>query len=427
MTSAAMAALAAAALDHGVAIALCAALQLVLVGACFEHRRRRLRAEKLLAETQARLSLISSMRDLGFWSWDATSDRVWASTQARTILVLDEDIPLTLETLLSAIHPDDRVGVLKAFSATGRASDTMQMEFRVVGSGGEIRGITVKAYIHSSAKGAVETAVGYVLEDCQRKNAAAELLKLRQRLAHQARVVQLGELSGAIAHELQQPLTAILCNAQAGQLLIANENVDVQDLRDILDDIVNDDKYAGQIIQRLRALFIRGETQFRGMEIGCLIDAVLTLARGTLMERNVQVNTRIDEGIRGIQGDPVEIQQVLLNLILNACESMSANPARDRRVEIVVGQKDDAVCTSVLDCGTGIARDQLESVFDPFFTTKAGGMGLGLAICHSIITAHGGRLWVTNRAERGAAFHFTLPVIAREKSNGISTAHSVHC
>jgi signal transduction histidine kinase len=422
-----MATLAAAVLEHGVAIGLCAALQLILIGAYFGDRRRRLGGEKLLSESQKQLSLISSMHGLGFWSWDAASDRLWASKQVRTLLVLDKSLPLRRETFLRAIHPDDREGVLRASRAIRQAGDSVGMELRVRGAGGEFGWITVKAYMHRSAEGAVQTVTGYVLEDRQFKKAAAELFKLRQKLAHQTRVAQLGELSGALAHELQQPLTAILCNAQAGQLLIAKDNVDVRELRELFDEIVNDDQHAGRIIKGLRALLIRGETQLQDVEMGCLIDDVLTLARGTLMERNVHVNTRIDNGLPGIRGDRVEIQQVLLNLILNASESMTENLARDRRVEIVVGPKDGAVCTSVLDCGKGIDDDQLESVFYPFFTTKEDGMGLGLAISHSIVAAHGGRLWATNRADRGAAFHFTLPGIAREKSNDVSTAHSVHC
>jgi two-component system sensor kinase FixL len=132
------------------------------------------------------------------------------------------------------------------------------------------------------------------------------------------------------------------------------------------------------------------------------------------MERNVQVTTRIAGAIPAIKGDPVELKQVLLNLVLNACESMRLNPTRDRRVEIVVGMSSDssAVCTSVLDCGRGIDRAQLTRVFEPFYTTKEGGLGLGLSISHSIVVAHGGRLWATNRSDRGAGFHFTLPIAA---------------
>ena len=144
---------------------------------------------------------------------------------------------------------------------------------------------------------------------------------------------------------------------------------------------------------------------------------VLALARSTLKERNVQVDSHIEEGVPAVLGDSVGLQQVLLNLILNACESMSANAAADRRIEIVVARDAEAgaVRTSVLDCGKGIEDNQLERIFDPFFTTKANGLGLGLAVCHSIVTAQNGRLWATNRPDRGAAFHFTLPITERER------------
>jgi C4-dicarboxylate-specific signal transduction histidine kinase len=355
------------------------------------------------------------MDSVGFWSWDAATDQVWASRRARAIFGIDEDATLVREALLTVIHPIDRASVLQTISQGAHPSDTMEMELRVTGQGGEIRWITAKACTFRDSKGAVQRMAGYVVDDSQRKRVSTELLKLQQKLTHLTRVALLGELSGALAHELQQPLTAILCNVQAAQLLTAQEQFNVHELREILQEIVNDDKNAGQIIARLRALLIRGETQFQRMEIGDLIRDVVTLAHGSLMERNVQVNTRIDEGIPAVLGDRVELQQVLLNLVLNASESMSANPARDRRIEIVAGidTDDGAVLTSVLDCGRGIEVDHLEHLFDPFFTTKEGGLGLGLAISHSIIVAHKGRLWATNRSDRGAAFHFKLPVTAR--------------
>jgi two-component system, LuxR family, sensor kinase FixL len=416
-------------LEDCVAFALgAAALQLGVVAFSLAQRRRRRTAEKLVAESQERLALISSMSGFGFWSWDAATDQVWASTHARSILGLDEDAPLVRDALLAQIHPDDRAKVLQAIRAPANSDATMEMELRVLGPRGEIRWITAKACSYRTDTGAVQRLAGYVVADCQRKRASAELLKMQQKLTHLTRVALLGELSGALAHELQQPLTAILCNAQAAQLLVAKDKLDLEELREILQEIVSDDKHAGQIIQRLRALLMRGEMQVQRLEIGELLRDVLTLARGTLMERNVQLNTRIEDGIPQIQGDRVELQQVLLNLVLNACESMSANPARDRRIEIVAARDadPDVVRFSVLDCGTGIGGEELERVFDPFFTTKEGGLGLGLAICQSIIGAHGGRLWATNRSDRGAAFHFTLQAMSGEESHERHSAYSVH-
>lgn len=421
-------------LEDCVAFALgAAALQLGVIAFSLAQRRRRRTAEKLVAESRERLALISSMSGFGFWSWDAATDQVWASTHARGILGLDADAPLVPDALLAQIHPDDRAKVLQAIrapSSSGATMEgaTMEMELRVLEPRGEIRWITAKACSHRSETGAVQRLAGYVVDDCQRKRASAELLKMQQKLTHLTRVALLGELSGALAHELQQPLTAILCNAQAAQLLVAKDKLDLEELREILQEIVSDDKHAGQIIQRLRALLMRGEMQVQRLEIGELLRDVLTLARGTLMERNVQLNTRIENGVPEVQGDRVELQQVLLNLVLNACESMSANPARDRRIEIVAARDadPDVVRFSVLDCGTGIGGEELERVFDPFFTTKEGGLGLGLAICQSIIGAHGGRLWATNRSDRGAAFHFTLQAMSGEESHERHNAYSVH-
>jgi PAS domain S-box-containing protein len=396
----------------GIVVAMILLLLAAAVAFAFQ-RRQRLRAESLIAESQEQLALISSMSSFGFWSWDAATDRVWASEQSRRILALpeQENEPLTGTSLLSTIHPEDRPGVLKAIDLTSR-SDTLEMELRVVGADGETRWITVKASSYLGSKGTVNRVAGYVVDDSQRKRSAADLLKLQERLTHLSRVALLGELSGALAHELQQPLTAILCNANTAQLLTEKAGFNLEELQEILQEIVNDDKNAGQIIQRLRALLMRGETQFDVVDVSELVADVMVLARGTLRERNIQVNTRIEEEMPAIKGDRVELQQVLLNLVLNACEAMSNNPARDRRMEVVVDFFDEshAVRISVLDCGKGIEAGQLERVFDPFFTTKVGGLGLGLAISHSIVTAHGGRLWATNRSDRGAAFHFTLPI-----------------
>jgi len=404
------------------------AIALAFAAMWLVERRRRLGAEKLHAASRERLALVSSIAGLGFWSWDAATDSVWASKHARGILALEDSASLIGSSLIAAIHPEDRPGVLRKIKSAGPPIDIMEMELRVVAAGNDIRFITAKACAYRDANGALRRVVGYIVDDGQRKRSAAELLKLQHKLKHLARVAMLGELSGALAHELQQPLTAILCNANAAQLLSRKDDLNLAELQEILQEIVSDDKNAGQIIQRLRALLMRGETEFQHLEIGDLLSDVLALARGKLKERNVQVNTRVDQDLPEMQGNRVELQQVLLNLLLNACESMSGNPARDRRIEVVVALADDedAVRISVLDCGRGIDIDQLERVFDPFFTTKEGGMGLGLAISHSIVVAHGGRLWATNRPDRGAAFHFTLPITTGKEGHERHNEYSVY-
>jgi two-component system sensor kinase FixL len=260
--------------------------------------------------------------------------------------------------------------------------------------------------------GMILRVVGCVVDDTPRKRAEAESLEQQRQIAHLTRVAMMGELSGTLAHELQQPLTAILANAQAGQLLAAKEHLDVEELREIFREIIRDDKHAGEVIHHLRSHLIRGEMQLAGLDLRGLLREVLTLARGTLTEQNVQLDAHIDDGIPAVRGGRVEIQQLLLNLILNACEAMSENAAEARRIEIVavLDQAGGFVRTSVLDCGRGIGHEPAERIFEPFFTTKKGGLGLGLAVCRSIIAAHKGRLWAADRAESGAAFHFTLPI-----------------
>jgi PAS domain S-box-containing protein len=370
--------------------------------------------ERLIAEGQEQLALVSSISTLGLWKWDRSTDEVWASKHARSILGFDESALLTRDSLLAVIHPLDRAGMVKAIGSTGH-HHTVEMQLRVVRKEGAIGWITAKVCAYRDANGILLRVVGYVIDDSQRKRAEAESLNQQQQITHLTRVAMLGELSTAIAHELQQPLTAILCNAQAAQVLAAKANFNAQDLREILADIVSEDKHAGQIIQRLRSLLMRGEVHLLHVEIVDLLRNVLALCRGTLKERCVQIDLRIDAGIPGVLGDRVELQQVLLNLILNASDSMSDNAPTDRRIGIAItpDSEHDAVRISVVDCGKGIEEDQLERVFEPFFTTKAGGLGLGLAVCKSIILAHKGRLWATNNSDGGAAFHFTLPVTTR--------------
>ena len=400
------------------------AVQFALIMYVFSQRRKRRLAERRSAGSQQRLALIASMSDFGFWSWDATTDQVWASKHARTVLGIDAAAPLVSDSLLAAIYPEDRSGVLDAIgSANAETDDAMERELRVMGAAGDIRWITVKARAYRDTRGPenrppVRRVTGYVIDDSHRKRTAAELVKLQQKLTHLSRVALLGELAGALAHELQQPLTAILCNVQAAQILVAKDPPQLEQFAEILQEITSEDKHAGQIIQGLRALLLRGETNLQRIEISDLLRDVLSLGRGTLKERNVQFNTRIDEAVPAVLGYRVELHQVLLSLIVNACESMSQNPPRDRRIEIVVALEANhgVVRTSVLDCGRGIDSEQLERIFEPFFTTKEQGLGLGLSICQSIIAAHGGRLWATNRPDRGTGVHLSLPILRTQAS-----------
>lgn len=243
-------------------------------------------------------------------------------------------------------------------------------------------------------------------EISDRLQAEEERRLQRLELAHLSRVAMLGELSGALAHELNQPLTAILSNAQAGQRFLARLPPDVAEVGEILHDIAEDGRRAGEVIQRLRALLRKGGAERVPLDLNRMAGEVLRFAHSDLIARNVTVTTRFDRSLRPVRGDRVQLQQVLLNLILNGCEAMSARPGVERRLAIVTGPDEDAagVRVAVADGGTGIPPEMIERIFEPFVTTKEQGLGLGLVICRSIVEAHGGRLWAANNAEGGATF-----------------------
>jgi PAS domain S-box-containing protein len=244
----------------------------------------------------------------------------------------------------------------------------------------------------------------------ERRRAEREAQEQRYILTHLGRVAILGELSGALAHELSQPLTAILSNAQAARRMLARAPVDLGEIDEILEDIASADRRAGEVIRRLRAMFRREESNRQLLDLNELAREVLDFARSDLLTRHVQVTTRLAAELPKVQADSVQIQQVLLNLIINGCEAMGDNDPSDRTlvVETTVFDR-DTVAISVLDNGSGIRADVLDQVFEPFVSTKKSGLGFGLTICRSIATAHGGQLWASNNETRGSAFRLLLP------------------
>ena len=244
-----------------------------------------------------------------------------------------------------------------------------------------------------------------VLEE--RERAAREAHEQRLQLTHLSRVAMLGEMSGGLAHELNQPLTAILSNAQAAQAFIANKTIDDAELLEILGDIVAAEQRAGEVISRLRALFKRGETHMQQLDANALVQEVLSLAHGDLATRSVAVALQLAPELPPVRGDRIQLQQVMLNLILNAAEAMAA--VEERQLTVRTRLADRLVHVSFVDRGPGFAADMHEKLFEPYYTTKPQGLGLGLSISRSIMAAHGGRLWGVGTPGRGAAFHLALP------------------
>lgn len=244
-----------------------------------------------------------------------------------------------------------------------------------------------------------------------RQRVELEMARQRNEVAHLSRVNMLGELSGSIAHELNQPLTAILSNAQAAQRFMRRDPVDLAEVREILDDIVQQNKRAGEVIHRLRALLRKGEVSHETLSAGEIVREVLKLARSDLINHGVNFDAELPDDLPPVRGDRIQIQQVLLNLVMNACDVMEGIEPEERMLVVSVAPHAPGhLRVTVRDSGTGIPPGQLEQIFTPFFTTKGKGMGLGLAVCRTIVTSHAGEIWATNNPDRGASIHFTLPV-----------------
>jgi PAS domain S-box-containing protein len=251
----------------------------------------------------------------------------------------------------------------------------------------------------------------------ERKRAEEVLRDMQMELAHANRVATMGQLAASIAHEVKQPIAATVINAGTALRWLGRRPPDLEQVRQTLGQIVQDGKRAGDVVDRIRALSKKAPSRNDRLDINGAILEVVELTRGEAVKNGVSVQTDLADGLPLIQGDRVQLQQVILNLIINAVEAMSGTSEGARELLITTGQAEpNGVLVAVKDSGPGLAPATLERLFESFYTTKSTGLGLGLSICRSIIEAHGGRLWASANAPRGASFQFALPVIANTAS-----------
>ncbi len=294
-------------------------------------------------------------------------------------------------------------GVMRVLN---REATRVEMEYDERGGGGHRRySLSVEA-LEGGHGGAVVTRA----DVSARYQTQIQMEEQRRELSHLARVTALGQLSGALAHELNQPLTSISNNAEAARFLLQRHPVDVREIDAALGDILTQDQRAAQVIRRLRALLGRGETRVLPLDAGELVNDVLELAHAELITRGVSATAVIAHNLPQVLADRVQVQQVLLNLILNACEAMHSDGKHGRRLSLVVATDvSNHVRFSVRDSGTGIPAALTDHLFEPFVTTKKEGLGLGLSISRTIVAAHGGRIWAENNADGGATLHCVFP------------------
>jgi len=261
-------------------------------------------------------------------------------------------------------------------------------------------------------KGEITSIVHQARDITKQKQTEAEIHRARAELLRVERSFRMSELTASLAHELNQPLAAILSNAQAALHFLESDKADLNEFREILHDIIQDDKRAGNVIRSLRSMMKREEGEKKPIILSEVLNDVVSILHSEAIFRNVHIETEFDGSLPPVLADRIQLQQVTLNLIMNAAEAMSRNLPEERRIILRTEATDHGVRVSVRDFGLGIDKENLERLFQPFFTTKGSGLGMGLAISKSIIEAHGGRIWAENNPEVGATFVFELPISA---------------
>lgn len=379
-------------------------------------------AQRIAVRRGERLQLALIAARMGIWDWEVGSPRMSWSSSSNDFAGRELQSETTLRGMLERVHPDDRPAVSAAFANVRNGADHLEVEFRRLGRNNlDVEQAWIAA-IGKVSQSNGRRILGVHMDVSERKQQDLQLHQQREQLFHLSRVAMLGELSGALAHELSQPLTAILANAQAARNRLLQ--TPAGDVREIVEDIIVDNKRAAEVIRRLRDLFTRRASETVPLDINECVHDVLSIAHGDLVARNVTAQTQLERNLPDVWADRVQLQQVLLNLLHNACDAMGANGPGERnlRVATLLTETGD-VAVEVSDRGTGI--DDVEKIFEPFFTTKQHGLGLGLAICRTIVVAHQGRLWATNNPQGGATLHVVLPVESLTGERGDSPTATV--
>ncbi len=364
-----------------------------------------------LHESEQRMDVASATVGLGMLSWDIARDSVWADDKARALVGLSATESLTIDRFLNAIDRENRDHVINSIKDALAKGQDHNAEFKVTLPDGRSHWIALHGVIDRDETDNPVLMRGLVINVSERRSLDAELHNLHAQLAHADRVSVLGQLASTLAHELSQPLGAILRNSEAAELFLLQDVPDVGELNEILFDIRKDSQRAGDIIQQMRAMLKHREFHPQALSFTELLDNVTLLLSTEASTRRIQLEFDVNVEQAVMFGDPVQLQQVLLNLLLNAMDSVSELPVERRKVTVRAQHRANIELeVAVIDSGPGIAPERLDSVFKPFFTTKPGGLGIGLSITRMIVEAHGGLIWAENNAGTGANFRFTLPL-----------------
>jgi PAS domain S-box-containing protein len=366
-----------------------------------------------LRESEERMRLAADAVNMGIWEWDIGKNEIWATDARRSLLGWPASGTVTFEDFVAGVHPEDRSRIRRTVEDAIKNGKDYDSEYRLVLPDGVIRWMAMRGSVHFAGNGTPGRIVGISIDVTAQKQAELEARQRRDELSHLSRVALMGEMSASIAHEINQPLGAILSNAEAAELLLESEAPPLDEIRKILADIRDDNLRASEIIRHLRSLTRKRPMRVEALDLNEVAAEVVKLMETEALRRSVSLQSDFTAASAKALGDRVQLQQVLINLILNGMEAMADTPEPDRRLVIrTMANGHRRVEISVRDSGQGIAPEELSRVFDSFFTTKETGMGLGLAIARSIIDAHHGRIFAENNADRGATFRFDLPLDA---------------
>ncbi len=370
----------------------------------------RQRALEALRERDARINLAAESANLAFWVLYPERNTAWMSEKGRVIYGFDSKLPLTGELLVSRVHPDERAAVQAVFDRARASHGTFESEHRIVLPYGKTRWVMMRGRCLQDEQGNLLELIGVTIDVSAQKQSDLQLQIQREEVEHLTRVALMGEMTASVAHELNQPLTAIANNAAAARRFSDRGQIDPAILKQLLADIAEASHRAGEVISGIRGMARKGKTTRSPLNLNAVIADTLRLVRSDILIRETAVVTDFDSRLPDVEAAPVQIQQVLLNLIINALDAVEALPPAERRIIISTRSlKGESAEVSVRDFGTGLPADGREKVFDHFFSTKAEGMGMGLTIARSIVEAHAGTLGAESAEGGGARFFFHLP------------------
>jgi PAS domain S-box-containing protein len=373
----------------------------------------RKRAEETLRESEAYLAEAQRLSHAGSWAWaPATGEIRYCSEECYRVLGIDpQGGQPRFETLFERIHPDDQPRIAKTLERATRERVEFEVDDRIVYPGGEIRDVHVVGHPVLSPSGDLVEFVGTLMDVTERKRAEEERERLRQvqdDLAHLSRVATMGELTASLAHEIRQPIAAAATDARTCLRWLGRDQPEVAEACEAAARIVKDVTRAADIIGRISALFKKGAPQRELVDVNELIQEMFVLLRSEANRHSISIRAELAADLPKVMADPVQLQQVFMNLMLNGIDAMKGTT--DGRELTIKSEAGDAqLLISVSDTGVGFPPEQAEQIFRAFVTTKDKGTGMGLPISRSIIESHGGRLWAASASGRGATFHFTLP------------------